>query len=395
MNGSAIWLGPDAPERVIAHLGGQGFRVVGPRVEDGVLVLEELTAGDSLPTGWHDRAAPGSYRLERREGNGPRARERFGYRVGAQAWKRYLHPPELRLFTAERAAGGGLDLHPEKGPEAPLALIGVRPCDLTAIAVQDRVLMGGRHVDEAYAARRHGAFLVVVECTTPGATCFCASFGSGPGAEGGFDLALTELIDDERHGFVARAGSARGEALLEALGGRPASAPETDGRRRAVDEAAHAMGRRLDVDGARSALAEGAGLPLWNDVAERCLNCANCTLVCPTCFCVTIEDVTDLSGDVAERRRRWDSCFSLDFSYLHGGSVRRSGAARYRQWLTHKLSSWFEQFGEAGCVGCGRCIAWCPVGIDLTQEAAIAIEQRRQADAMPRGRGPAGRGARR
>jgi formate hydrogenlyase subunit 6/NADH:ubiquinone oxidoreductase subunit I len=105
-------------------------------------------------------------------------------------------------------------------------------------------------------------------------------------------------------------------------------------------------------------------------VAQRCLACTNCTLVCPTCFCVAVEDTTDLAGDHVERHRRWDSCFTAGHSYVHGGSVHASTASRYRQWMTHKLSTWFDQFGSSGCVGCGRCIAWCPAAIDITEEAA-------------------------
>ncbi|MEU5265530.1 4Fe-4S dicluster domain-containing protein [Amycolatopsis sp. NPDC021455] len=119
-----------------------------------------------------------------------------------------------------------------------------------------------------------------------------------------------------------------------------------------------------------SVIRESRKSPLWEEVASRCLTCANCTMVCPTCFCTTTEDVTDLSGEHAERHQRWASCFELDFSYVHGGSVRTSGASRYRQWFSHKLGTWHEQFGTSGCVGCGRCIAWCPAGIDITEEAA-------------------------
>jgi Fe-S oxidoreductase len=101
-------------------------------------------------------------------------------------------------------------------------------------------------------------------------------------------------------------------------------------------------------------------------------------MVCPTCFCATVEDATDLTGSATERRRVWDSCFSQEFSYIHGGSVRTSAGARYRQWITHKLATWHEQFGVSGCVGCGRCITWCPVGIDITAEARAV----RQGDAQ-------------
>ena len=93
-------------------------------------------------------------------------------------------------------------------------------------------------------------------------------------------------------------------------------------------------------------------------------------MVCPTCFCTTVEDGTDLAGESAERTRRWDSCFTIDFSYVHGGSVRLRSRSRYRQWMTHKLATWIDQFGSSGCVGCGRCITWCPVAIDITEEVA-------------------------
>ena len=91
-------------------------------------------------------------------------------------------------------------------------------------------------------------------------------------------------------------------------------------------------------------------------------------MVCPTCFCTSVADTTDVTGDHAERWQEWASCFDLDYSELHGGQVRSSGASRYRQWLTHKFGTWHTQFGQSGCVGCGRCIAWCPVGIDVTAE---------------------------
>ena len=399
-----VWLEGDAPERLVDALAARGYRVVAPRVEADTLVLAEVGSGTELPRGWSDEAAPGRYRLVHAEGDALLATERFGFRVGAHSYKRFLHPPEARLFTARRGSPGGMHVDAEPGPDRPLALLGVRPCDLAAIGVQDRVLLNGPHVDDVYAAHREAAFVVAVECTRPGATCFCASMGTGPGIEdddetvSGADVVLTEIVDAGRSGFVARAASQRGAALLDTLEARPASESERSQRTAKVAHAARSMERSLDRDGARAALAQGPELPLFAEIAERCLACANCTLVCPTCFCTTVVDTTDLQGRVAERTRHWDSCFGIEFSYLHGGSVRQSVSARYRQWLTHKLSSWFDQFGEAGCVGCGRCIAWCPVGIDITQEAAIAVDQQREAAAKaqrePSRRGPPVRGAR-
>jgi ferredoxin len=199
--------------------------------------------------------------------------------------------------------------------------------------------------------------------------------GTGPAAGPGHDLALTELVDAKRHVFVAEPGSERGAALLERLGCPPAGESEiTDGRSR-VKQAAGQMGRSLATDGLRELLLRQLDSPHWDEVGSRCLACANCTLVCPTCFCSSVEDVSDLDGNHAERWRRWDSCFNPGFSHVHGGEVRNSTGARYRQWLTHKLATWHDQFGTSGCTGCGRCVTWCPVGIDLTAEAARLRER--------------------
>jgi ferredoxin len=193
---------------------------------------------------------------------------------------------------------------------------------------------------------------------------------TGPRAEGGFDLGLTEMITDDRHYFTVEVGSEAGAEVLAEIAHRPAEPGELETARAITDRAAGRMRRRLETAGLERFLQDNLEHPRWDHVAARCLDCGNCTLACPTCFCTTTEDVTDLTGDHAERRRRWDSCFTVDFSYIHGGSVRTSTKSRYRQWLTHKLSTWHEQFGTSGCVGCGRCITWCPAGIDLTEEVA-------------------------
>jgi ferredoxin len=245
----------------------------------------------------------------------------------------------------------------------------VRPCELAAILIQDRVYTEGDFADALYAENRRNAFIVAVNCTTAGGTCFCASMNTGPAAKEGYDLLLTEIVEGGAHSFTVETGSPAGEAVLAEL---PA-APADPGARKRVDDliaaAARSMGRTLPLEGLPRALADNFEHPAWDDVARRCMTCANCTMVCPTCFCTAVEDTTDLTGTRAERTRRWDSCFTLDFARVAGGNFLTTTRSRYRQWLTHKLSSWVDQFGTPGCVGCGRCITWCPVGIDITEEA--------------------------
>ena len=229
--------------------------------------------------------------------------------------------------------------------------------------------MGGEYPDPLYKALRQNIFIIAVHCTRAGETCFCASMNTGPRAEAGFDIALTEVCEDSAHYFLAEAGSRRGDEIISALPGRPALQQEIEKAEALVRTAAGKMGRVLDTTNIKQLLYENFDHARWDATSRRCLSCANCTMVCPTCFCSTVEDTSSLNGEQAERTRKWDSCFTSDFTYIHGGSIRASVKSCYRQWMTHKLASWIDQFGTSGCVGCGRCITWCPVGIDITEEA--------------------------
>jgi sulfhydrogenase subunit beta (sulfur reductase) len=361
-------LEPEALADLVAALRGRGYRVLGPTVRDGAIVYDELETADELPVGWGDRQAPGSYGLVRRGDDA-----RFGYAVGPHSWKQFLFPPRVRLWRGGRNGDSGPQIEEDDLDTTPLAFIGVRACELRAIEIQDRVFTGGRFVERDYAARREQAFVVAVNCGEPASTCFCASMDAGPRVESGYDLALTEILDG-RHRLLVEAGSERGEEILAALPVTPAAEADLQAAGRVVERAIAQMGRAMPPGDLRGLLADNLEHPRWDDVAERCLSCANCTMVCPTCFCTTVEDTTDVTGDHAERWRTWDSCFSVDHSYIHGGSVRPSGRSRYRQWLTHKLGTWHDQFDSSGCVGCGRCIAWCPVGIDITEEMTALAE---------------------
>ncbi len=352
--------------QLLTALAEEGYEVIGPREGAGAIELGPIERTEQLPIGLTDQQDGGHYRLERRADGAL-----FGFSTGPQSWKRFLHPAKLTVWRSRRDESGGLEFESEAEQAPARAFLGVRSCDLHAIAALDDALLNIEHPDDGYRARRENSLIIALNCSVAGGTCFCVSTDSGPRARSGYDLALTEVIGEGRHYFVIEAASEPGERILEQLSSRPAQEDECGAAERVSEATAAAMGRSLETDGLAELLQRNLQHPRFDEVSERCLSCGNCTLVCPTCFCTEVEDVVDLAGATAEHRRRWDSCFTLDFTHVHGGNVRHSVASRYRQWMTHKLSTWTEQFdNSSGCVGCGRCITWCPVAIDITEEAA-------------------------
>ncbi len=361
MNASRMWHLPKAGlDRLLALLWSQGRRVLGPVVRSGGVMFGEVRRAADMPAGLREEQQPGHYRLVA----GIEA-EVFGVVNGPGSLKpSFFAPDETLLEVARQKRGFSVS---ETEPATPrLAVVGVRACDLAALAIQDRVFLGDRFPDSHYAARRRDALFIAVDCTRSAPTCFCASMGTGPSAAAGYDLAMTETVD----GFVIRSGSAAGESLVAELDLSLADETAVAMAKARVAACAAGMTRRLDTADLPRLLYEEAEHPRWEQVAQRCLSCTNCTMVCPTCFCHTVVDVEDIDGNVSRRVRQWDSCFSLDHARIHGINFRPKIAHRYRQWLTHKLAAWIDQFGTSGCVGCGRCITWCPVGIDLTEEVA-------------------------
>lgn len=360
-------LSREALPKLVEALQGRGYEVWGPTAEGPAIVYAPIETVEELPIGISDEQAPGKYRLTRR---GDEAL--FQYASTPQSWKRLLQPP-VNQFLEIRRENGQVRFVPMgngngSGTASRRALLGVRACDLAAIHVLDRVFLHDRYPDQGYAARRENLFVVAVNCGYPSGTCFCVSMGTGPEARGGYDLALTEILVGE-HRFVVTVGSEAGAEVLAEVEHRPAEAVDRRAEENVLRSARESMGRTLHTENLREAIQKEIESKQWDEVGARCMSCANCTMACPTCFCMTVEDANSLDGNQATRTRVWDSCFTLQYSYIHGGSVRASAGARYRQWLSHKLSTWHDQFGSSGCVGCGRCITWCPVGIDITMEA--------------------------
>jgi formate hydrogenlyase subunit 6/NADH:ubiquinone oxidoreductase subunit I len=358
--GCLVRIDKPALQAVVDKLKALGYRVLGPRVAESAVVYADLDSVQQLPIGYVDEQEGGKYRLV------PTGRNNyFEYVVGPHSLKNYLFPPRTTLLETIRIKGSWQMKTPAP-PEQPLAFLGARACELKALAVQDRVFLGGSYVDDDYRARRRDLFVLAVNCGRAASTCFCTSMDAGPAVGEGADLSLFELPDH----FVVEVCSERGGEVIAAAPWRPCSTREVNEAQQVPRRAAEQITRRLDARGIRDLLLNNLEHDRWDQVAQRCLACANCTMVCPTCFCSSVADVSDLSGDHARRERQWDSCFTDEHSYMNSGTVRKSTRARYRQWLTHKLASWIDQFGVSGCVGCGRCITWCPVGIDLTEEAA-------------------------
>jgi ferredoxin len=386
---SVRWLCQNDLQVLLDLLIGEGFCVLGPTIQQHAIVYDEIQSIDQLPKGWSETQGPAVYQIARTP-DGPAREKLFHFNLGPHSWKKFLFPPESVLPSQSSVSELAQVGEPQGACVKPYAILGARACELAAIAIQDRVFMNPSFVDAQYALRRKSLFVVAVQCTTAASTCFCPSMNTGPAlpdpqSQGhAFDLSLTELTPSEEsdarnpsiqeHGFLIQAGSEHGQRILERLPTSEASPRMLRAQEQAIDQVAASIERSMPTNQLRDALMARLQHPHWENVAERCLSCANCTMVCPTCFCSSVEEVHDLVDQAVVRKRRWDSCFNPDFSHTSGAPVRDSVKSRYRQWLTHKLATWHDQFQTSGCVGCGRCITWCPVGIDLTQEVARLLE---------------------
>ncbi len=358
------WLPRQELQRLIDVLQQRGYQVIGPTKRDTAIVYEPIDQAAQLPAGWTDDQSPATYRIRETKND-----RQFYFNSSPDSWKKYLYPARQELTGATLTKDGWKFASKIADPPR-RALLGIRACDLAAIRIQDRVFSEGDYVDPVYTRRREAVLLIAVQCSTAAPTCFCTSMDTGPKCHAGFDIALTET--DE--GFCVETGSEMGASIVAELQLASADSEQTALAANETNNAIRAITKRLDTTDIHDLLLEHLEHPHWSEVAQRCLSCTNCTMVCPTCFCATVNELSDLDQTEVTRVRQWDSCFNLDFSYTAGGTVRNDVRSRYRQWLTHKLATWHDQFDTSGCTGCGRCITWCPVGIDLTEEVAAIRE---------------------
>lgn len=342
----------------------KNHKCIGPQVCDGAIVYDSLTDVSQLPRGAREEQLPGSYKLKTLNSN-----QFFLWANSMQAIKPLLFKPHETLWYVKKK-DGSLHFEPNDQKEKPVAIFGARACDIAAMVIQDKIFTQDKYININYQRRRENLFVVGVDCTYSSDNCFCVSAGGSTEVKDNFDIAMTELED----GFIARFKTDKGKKLLKSLKLKSATEEQQQKAKSLVEKAAKYQTKKLPEVDLKKVLFENLEHKNWDRVAEKCLACGNCTLVCPTCFCHDEFDVPSIDGQTSEHIKAWDSCFTSRFSHLSFGSVRHEIREYYRQWLTHKLGSWFDQFGTSGCVGCGRCITWCPVGIDITREASNICE---------------------
>lgn len=358
---SAYIISKEQLDELLQKLQAVGYQLIGPTIYDKAIVYDKIHGIADLPIGWTDQQNKGSYRIvEKQEPT------LFAYNVGPYTWKKFLFPPVQSLFTADKTTAD-IKVKVSHLEETKLALIGVRACELNAIKIQDKVFANKDYADAGYNKKRKNAFILAVNCTVASDTCFCTTMQTGPKVQDGYDLLVTEIFTSKKHYFILEVGSNLGNKLITTMSFKLASKKELEEAQALCDNLAQQMPAKFDNTKVKELLQNNQESKFWDELDNKCLSCSNCTLSCPTCFCSSIEDSTNLTGTISERTRKWDSCFQSDFSYMHGGPIRKSIKSRYRHWISHKLAHWHEQFGSSGCVGCGRCITWCPVGIDITE----------------------------
>ncbi|MCF6765672.1 4Fe-4S dicluster domain-containing protein [Thiotrichales bacterium 19S3-7] len=354
-----LFLAYEKLDSLIFILKKAGFEVKAPVVDDGSIVYDTIDKASQLPWGYVDEQKEAFYSIKKTD-----SQRAFGWTLPVQSIKPLLFEEREVLWNVKRNDQGKLSFE-KSAHVAKYAIFGVRPCDLRAIEIQDKVFIDNTYHDLRYQKRRQQLFIIAANCTSCHHNCFCVSLGDKPQADRGFDMAMTEV----EGGFVVEVGSQTGESVVDQLQLVGATKNQIEQAAKQIAATTSKQVKKVpEVPIMEETLKQSLDHAQWDDVAKRCLSCGSCTQACPTCFCHTEKDEPKLNGEETEHLREWDSCFGLDHSYTHGELYREQPKYRYRQWLVHKFGTWRDQFDTKGCVGCGRCITWCPVKIDVTEE---------------------------
>ena len=272
-------------------------------------------------------------------------------------FKKLLVPPKFSLFHFD-SKGYATDFSTLQKR----VIFGLHPCDIKALLIMDE-FHAKEFKDPYYYERRNRTVIIGLSCL-PDDKCFCNATGNETVTEG-FDLFLTDLGEY----FLVWVGSSRGDDLVrECPKLTDANVGHEDLKKYMQWQKHRSRQFKMDID--LTAMPEIVELSydshVWEQEGKKCLSCGACTIVCPTCPCYTVLDEAELVKMEGERVRRWDSCMFREYSMVAGGhNFREARSERLRLRFIHKLQSFVGKFGKPACVGCGRCLDTCPVGIDI------------------------------
>ncbi|MBS7611619.1 4Fe-4S dicluster domain-containing protein [Candidatus Bathyarchaeota archaeon] len=278
--------------------------------------------------------------------------------------KKLLHPVKNRIFDFK--LNDGFEVF-ESCNVKNIVIFGIHPCDLRAIEKLDE-FFSQHPEDVCYEARRKRTLIVGLTCNAVDEKCFCNSLGTGPEASTGFDILITQISDGF---FLVEVGSSKGLDILKTLDLAEAKPEHFEAKRKHIEHLKSSFTKTADFEGLATLAKDKLDHKIWVETAERCLSCGNCSMVCPVCYCFDLYDSLDLTLKEGVRIMELDSCQLLEYAEVAlGGNFRKERSQRLRHWLLCK-------FGAAGgstytsCIGCGRCIVYCPANIDLTEIAHV------------------------